>query len=323
MTRAVKCGRHVAPVVRVAGRVHRQDHVAHHGQLLGVEVLEHHAARGGREEQRVAGDVHHVGVAQHGPVAGAVGHGLPVDGLARRRRWANASCGGPVDVAVRVVQVDPGPIGTIDSGGHVVPLGRSGSGVGPDCIPTALCRSRHGSLGAVGHVDPPRTFGGMSWPRTERACAGGQIPEMTTSPRSTATCAGSSAACSLTAAAIHFGFAPSHLSEDWAHGWFFLLIGWLGVAFARPRSWCGPAGGCGPAACCSTSASSSPGRCRARRACPSARPRCARRRSARPTCCAPCSRACVVVGAAASPCSPQAARALGARARRSSRASPA
>jgi uncharacterized membrane protein len=47
---------------------------------------------------------------------------------------------------------------------------------------------------------------------------------------------------SLTAAAIHFGFAPAHLAEDWAHGWFFLAIGWLQVAFAvlivtRPRRW--------------------------------------------------------------------------------------
>jgi hypothetical protein len=50
------------------------------------------------------------------------------------------------------------------------------------------------------------------------------------------------AACAVTAAAIHFGFAPTHLSEDWAHGWFFLLTGWLGVVFAvlvvvRPRRW--------------------------------------------------------------------------------------
>ena len=50
------------------------------------------------------------------------------------------------------------------------------------------------------------------------------------------------AACSLTVAAIHFGFAPAHLSEDWAHGWFFLITGWLGATFAvlivvRPRRW--------------------------------------------------------------------------------------
>ena len=47
---------------------------------------------------------------------------------------------------------------------------------------------------------------------------------------------------SLTAAAIHFGFAPAHLAEDWAHGWFFLTIAWLQAAFAvlivtRPRRW--------------------------------------------------------------------------------------
>ena len=50
------------------------------------------------------------------------------------------------------------------------------------------------------------------------------------------------AAFSLTTAAIHFGFAPAHLSEDWAHGLFFLLTGWLAVIFGvlvvvRPRRW--------------------------------------------------------------------------------------
>ncbi|MGZ4681653.1 MAG: hypothetical protein ACXV8G_04260, partial [Acidimicrobiales bacterium] len=50
------------------------------------------------------------------------------------------------------------------------------------------------------------------------------------------------AAFSATTAAIHFGFAPAHLSEDWAHGLFFLLTGWLAVVFAilvvvRPRRW--------------------------------------------------------------------------------------
>lgn len=38
------------------------------------------------------------------------------------------------------------------------------------------------------------------------------------------------ATCSLTAAGIHFGFAPAHLSEDWAHGLFFISIAWLQVA---------------------------------------------------------------------------------------------
>jgi len=49
-------------------------------------------------------------------------------------------------------------------------------------------------------------------------------------------------AFSLTTAAIHFGFAPAHLSEDWAHGLFFLMTGWLAVIFGilvvvRPRRW--------------------------------------------------------------------------------------
>ena len=55
------------------------------------------------------------------------------------------------------------------------------------------------------------------------------------------------AALSLTAAVVHFGFAPAHLAEDWAHGWFFLAIGWFQVAFAvlivtRPRRWVWAAG---------------------------------------------------------------------------------
>ena len=50
------------------------------------------------------------------------------------------------------------------------------------------------------------------------------------------------AALSLTVGAVHFGYAPHHLSDDWAHGWFFLLLGAFQVAFAvllvaRPRRW--------------------------------------------------------------------------------------
>jgi hypothetical protein len=48
------------------------------------------------------------------------------------------------------------------------------------------------------------------------------------------------AALSVAAAAIHFGFAPAHLDEDWAHGGFFLALGWFQLAWAalivaRPR----------------------------------------------------------------------------------------
>jgi hypothetical protein len=40
------------------------------------------------------------------------------------------------------------------------------------------------------------------------------------------------AALSVAAAAIHLGFAPAHLDEDWAHGGFFLALGWFQLAWA-------------------------------------------------------------------------------------------
>lgn len=50
------------------------------------------------------------------------------------------------------------------------------------------------------------------------------------------------AVLSLAAAAVHFGYAPHHLADDWAHGWFFLVLGAYQVTFAvlvvaRPRRW--------------------------------------------------------------------------------------
>ncbi len=47
---------------------------------------------------------------------------------------------------------------------------------------------------------------------------------------------------SLTAGAVHFGYAPHHLADDWAHGWFFMLIAAYQCLFAvlvvaRPRRW--------------------------------------------------------------------------------------
>ncbi len=50
------------------------------------------------------------------------------------------------------------------------------------------------------------------------------------------------AALSAAAGAVHLGYAPHHLSEDWAHGWFFVLVGAAQIAFAvvvvaRPRPW--------------------------------------------------------------------------------------
>jgi hypothetical protein len=61
----------------VAGRVHRQEHEAHHLQLALREVLQDHAAGAGRVERRVAGDVHHVGVVEDGEEAGLAVHLLP------------------------------------------------------------------------------------------------------------------------------------------------------------------------------------------------------------------------------------------------------
>ena len=51
------------------------------------------------------------------------------------------------------------------------------------------------------------------------------------------------AACLLGAAAVvHLGYAPHHLADDWAHGWFFVLVGVAELALgalvlARPRRW--------------------------------------------------------------------------------------
>ena len=50
------------------------------------------------------------------------------------------------------------------------------------------------------------------------------------------------AVLSAAAGAVHLGYAPHHLSEDWAHGWFFVLTGAAQIAFAvlimaRPRPW--------------------------------------------------------------------------------------
>ena len=41
------------------------------------------------------------------------------------------------------------------------------------------------------------------------------------------------AVMSAAAGAVHLGYAPHHLSEDWAHGWFFVLVGAAQIAFAR------------------------------------------------------------------------------------------
>jgi len=40
------------------------------------------------------------------------------------------------------------------------------------------------------------------------------------------------AALSVASAAIHYGYAPHHLQEDWAHGWFFVIIATAQLGFA-------------------------------------------------------------------------------------------
>lgn len=40
------------------------------------------------------------------------------------------------------------------------------------------------------------------------------------------------AVLSAVTGAVHLGYAPHHLSEDWAHGWFFLVIGAVQIAAA-------------------------------------------------------------------------------------------
>ena len=50
------------------------------------------------------------------------------------------------------------------------------------------------------------------------------------------------AVLSLTVGAVHFGYAPHHLADDWAHGWVFLAIAAYQCSFAllivaRPRRW--------------------------------------------------------------------------------------
>src|SRR4051794_1745164 len=37
---------------------------------------------------------------------------------------------------------------------------------------------------------------------------------------------------SLGAAAIHFAYSPVHFSEEWTHGLFFAVLGWVQVAWA-------------------------------------------------------------------------------------------
>lgn len=68
-----------------------------------------------------------------------------------------------------------------------------------------------------------------------------------TDPTEGASCRGRTlrwlaAVLSLTVGAVHFGYAPHHLADDWAHGWFFMILGAYQVAFAvlvvaRPRRW--------------------------------------------------------------------------------------
>ncbi len=72
--------------------------------------------------------------------------------------------------------------------------------------------------------------------------AGSSAPQHTDGPRLGQVVAALAAVLSAASGAVHLGYAPHHLSEDWAHGWFFVVVGALQIAFAvlvvaRPRRW--------------------------------------------------------------------------------------
>ena len=68
---------HRLAVVRVARRVHRDQHVARHREAFRRRVLQHDAALGGREQVRLMRDRKHVGMRQYGVEAGLAVHVLP------------------------------------------------------------------------------------------------------------------------------------------------------------------------------------------------------------------------------------------------------
>ena len=63
----------------VLRRVHHQEHATGVFELRRIRILEHHAAEPTREQVRVPRDVHHVGVAKHGPEPRFARHVLPMD----------------------------------------------------------------------------------------------------------------------------------------------------------------------------------------------------------------------------------------------------
>ena len=87
------------------GRIHGEQHHPHAFERLGCEVLEHDAGLVGREEVRLLGDADDIGMLEHRPVPGLVGHVLPVHGL-RAPQLGEDLVRRPVGVGVRVVDVD-------------------------------------------------------------------------------------------------------------------------------------------------------------------------------------------------------------------------
>ena len=72
---------HRLAVVRVARRIHRDEHVARHREAFRRRVLEHDAALARREQVRLVRDVQHVGMGEHGVEARLAVHVLPHHGL--------------------------------------------------------------------------------------------------------------------------------------------------------------------------------------------------------------------------------------------------
>ena len=95
------------PVVDVTRRIHREEHHAHHLELLGREILEHDSAGTRREQVGFARDMHDVGVPQHRPVARLAAHLLPVHGLGAAQ-LGELLVRRTLDVGVGVGEIQPG-----------------------------------------------------------------------------------------------------------------------------------------------------------------------------------------------------------------------
>jgi hypothetical protein len=105
VTSCFEARRQRVAVAGVSRRVHRQQHVAHHGQLIGREVFEHDPAFARGIEVGLAGNVDHVGVLEHRPIARLTRHVLPENGPSGPQVVEHV-VGHAGDVAIGVVDVE-------------------------------------------------------------------------------------------------------------------------------------------------------------------------------------------------------------------------